>query len=81
MEINALIRQFIESELLTNQNFSNLKDTDPLLTTGIIDSLGLVKMLAFLNEQFSVNIDDREIIPENFETVQSIASLVKKKWI
>lgn len=79
MEVNTLVRQFIKTELVTDHNYADLQDSDPLLTTGIIDSLGIVKILAFIQEQFGVNIDDREIIPENFETVQAIAALIQKK--
>ncbi len=79
MEVNALVRQFIKTELVTDHLYSDLQDNDPLLTTGIIDSLGIVKILAFIQEQFGVNVDDREIVPENFETVQAISSLIQQK--
>jgi acyl carrier protein len=79
METNVMIKEYIESELVSNSDFSNLNDSDQLLSTGIIDSLGLVKLLAFLNEKFSINVDDSDIIPENFDTVSAITSLVQKK--
>ena len=79
MDIKLLIKEFIEKNLVDTQEHSNLTETDPLLTSGIIDSVRIVKLLTFLNDQFAVNIEDDEIIPDNFETIASISNLVETK--
>lgn len=79
MEINSLLKQFIESKLVSNKAYQNLSESDPLLTTGIIDSLGIVKLLTFIKDQFSVTIEDEDITPENFATIDAISALIQSK--
>ncbi len=79
MDITLKVKEYIESEIIQDKQFRNLNASDPLLTTGIIDSLGLVKLLSFVNENYSISLDDREIVPENFETIQAISDLIREK--
>jgi acyl carrier protein len=73
------IKKFILSELMRNKDKDKLKVTDNLIESGIIDSLGIQKLIAYLESSFSINIADIEVLPENFETVQSISSFVRNK--
>ena len=80
MSSNDMIRNFIVSTIIDDSNGSNnLKDTDTLLESGILDSLGIMKLLSFLEEKFSVSLESGELMPENFETVKSIAGLIESK--
>lgn len=79
MDVRTTVNQFIQSELLSDREIPHLKDTDPLITTGIIDSLGLMKLVAFLEKTFSIRLEDEEIVAENFETVDTISLLVQRK--
>ncbi len=73
------IKQFIGAELIRNKGKDKLEITDNLIEGGIIDSLGIQKLIAYLESSFSINIADMEVLPENFETVRSISSFVRKK--
>lgn len=79
MDPNLMIKKFIESELINDEEHQGLTESDELITTGIIDSLGLIKSLQFISDTLSINIDDREIVPENFNTLDAISNLVKEK--
>lgn len=79
MDPNLMIKKFIESELINNEEHQGLTESDELITTGIIDSLGLIKLLQFITDTLSINIDDREIVPENFNTLDAISNLVNEK--
>ncbi len=79
MDASNLIKQFIESELLYDKDSVNVGEKDSLIETGVIDSLGIVKLLAFLEETFSIRIPDDELIPENFETIEAISLLIGNK--
>ena len=79
MNSKESIKEFILLELINDPNIENLEDRDPLIETGIIDSLGIMKLLAFLEETFSIHIPDREIIPENFESIEAISLLVQNE--
>ena len=51
----------------------------PLLESGILDSLAVVKLLAFLEESFGVEIGDDEFDPDNFESLDAIEALIARK--
>jgi len=57
----------------------NLRDSDKLLESGIVDSLGILDLVAFLESDFQVHISDEELLPENFQTVEAIAQFVERK--
>jgi acyl carrier protein len=50
-----------------------------LIESGIVDSLGIMKLLQYLEDEFSIRIGDDELRPENFETLGRIVSLVEQK--
>jgi acyl carrier protein len=75
------IREFFSSELLKHKNISDFKESDNLIETGILDSLGIMKLLIYLEEKFSIQIGDNDLIPENFETINKLLSLVEKKSV
>ena len=52
---------------------------DSLIASGIVDSLGILRLVAFIEENFSVVVDDTEVVPENFETINAMSSLVQRK--
>ncbi|MEV6927308.1 acyl carrier protein [Dactylosporangium sp. NPDC051485] len=51
----------------------------PLLDSGVLDSLGLMRLVAHIEERFPIRIDDVDILPENFEDLASIVRLVHEK--
>ena len=71
------IKNFIVEKFLFGERA--LKDDEPLFESGIIDSLGLIKLLAFIEENFSVSIDMSEIMIENFNTVNDILETLNSK--
>ncbi len=79
MNIKESIKNYVVTELVNDQQHSNLGDSDQLIESGIIDSLGIMKLIGFLEDNLSVQIDDMELVPENFSTIDAIASLVEKK--
>ena len=80
MEDKKIIREFIQSELIRDRDVAgNLEVTDNLIETRIIDSLGIQKLLAYLETTFSVNIADDELIPDNFQTIEAISAFLRDK--
>jgi acyl carrier protein len=78
-DIGDRIRGFITDEITyENSDQQALADDTPLLG-GLIDSLGLMQLIAFLEEDFNVAIDDAEVTAENFRTVGDIERLVEQK--
>jgi acyl carrier protein len=52
---------------------------DDLLQTGIVDSLGVLDLVAFLEKEFGLTISDDELTPENFSSIEQIATFVSSK--
>jgi acyl carrier protein len=77
-EISDRIRDFIATELLFEDSSASLSDDTPLLA-GVIDSLGLMQLISFIEEEFDVAIDDSEVTASNFRTVADIERLVEQK--
>ena len=79
METIEKLKEFIFGELVSDYDPNKLGENVSLLEEGILDSLGIMKIIPFIEESFNVKIIDEEIIPENFETLSSIASFISKK--
>ena len=73
------VRNFIVENLMRDTGTTRLEPTDNLIELGIIDSLGIQKLIGFLESSFSIEISDEELLPENFETVTAICSFVNGK--
>jgi hypothetical protein len=73
-EIEAALRRFIVAELLEGP----YEGEDPL-AEGEVDSLGVEQLVEYAFEVWSVELDDEEIVEENFESVPALAALVESK--
>ena len=78
METTEKIRVFVIDNFLFG-DAGDLKNEASLLDEGIIDSTGILELVAFLEEQFSIRIEDEEMIPENLDSIDHIAEFVKRK--
>ena len=73
------IKQFIADNFLFDDP-SNINDTESLIDNSIIDSLGIVQLVGFVEENYlSTNVDISEIIPSNFDSINKIVSFVELK--
>lgn len=73
-EIDAALRRFIAEELLEKPSAG----LDPL-TAGEVDSLGIEQLIEYVFEAWQVELEDEEIVEENFESVAALAALVDSK--
>jgi acyl carrier protein len=79
MEIKAAIRQFIAENVLLAVHQTRIEDATPLVTGGLIDSIGMIGLVAFLEAQFKVEFEPREINVHNLNTLELIDELIRKK--
>jgi methoxymalonate biosynthesis acyl carrier protein len=70
---------FIRSDLARGKLGGNLTEMDDLIDAEIMDSLGIMKLILFLEKNYSINISDEDLTLENFSTIRSIHSLVGRK--
>ena len=74
--ITERIKIFLVKQFPATKNVGN---EDPLLKNGLIDSLGILEVVTFLEREFNIIVTDEELLPENFESVQSLSSFVHQK--
>lgn len=74
-----VVRDFVISEFLPGQNPRELDPELPLLSSGVIDSVGTLKLVLFLEETFSVEITAEDIAAGSLESLNSIGRLIESK--
>jgi acyl carrier protein len=74
----AQVRQFILKKFPLARK-QDLKNSDALLESGIVDSLGVLDLVNFIEQEFSINVEDEELTPENFQTIDRLAAFVETK--
>jgi len=72
------VRQFIVTNFYVPDEGSLADDTS-LLDQGIVDSTGVLELTAFIEENFSVKVEDAEIVPENLDSIGSILAFIARK--
>lgn len=77
MDHTQTITKFLVDEFLPDVPADSLAADYDLLSGGVLDSLGLLKVIAWLEDRFDVVIDDIEIEPDNFRTVAAINAFVQ----
>jgi len=77
-ETRDKIRAFIMENFLFG-NDQGLNDDTSLLDEGIIDSTGILELVSFLEEEFSISVEDEEILPENLDSITNVTAYLEKK--
>lgn len=76
-EIVTSLKEYVVRHLLHGEG-NGLDENTPLLEWGVINSLAMVGLISFIEEQFHVQVPDSEIKPASFESLQKIAAMVTK---
>jgi acyl carrier protein len=77
-DLERVIREYLVKEYLEEGNDAVIAETTPLISGGIVDSFSMVSLKRFLEKKYSVRIPDVEATPDAFDTVKSIADLVRR---
>jgi acyl carrier protein len=64
---------------MMGMNSDDLTDTDSLLEKGVIDSTGILEVIGFLEENYNIQIEDEELVPENLDSVSNLVKFIEKK--
>jgi acyl carrier protein len=79
MTLEAEIKEYIAKNLLFSDNGFPYPDEASFLEEGIVDSVGVMELVAFVEEKFKLKIDDMEVTPDNFDSVGKLAAFVRRK--
>lgn len=75
----ADIKAFIINNFLFGQAGTGITDEQSFLESGLIDSTGLLELVAFVEERYGISVEDRELLPENLDSLRNVSAFVARK--
>ena len=78
-QVSNKVRDFIKDNFMFRDDRSDLTDNESLLDAGLIDSTGILELVAFIETEFSIQMADTDIVPENLDSVETIVRYVDGK--
>jgi acyl carrier protein len=79
MQIETKIKDYIAKNLLFSEEGYTYADDVSFLQEGIIDSLGVMELVEFVQKEFGIKVEQTEVTPEHFDSVAKLAAFVKAK--
>lgn len=79
MSQKEIIKNFILNNYFFSDDSSAVSDDQSFLESGIIDSIGVMEIVMFIESEFDISVDDAEIIPENLDTINSVDAFITSK--
>ncbi|NOZ01092.1 MAG: acyl carrier protein [Deltaproteobacteria bacterium] len=77
--VRKAVRDFILENYLFTDDQSELGDDASFLQEGIIDSTGILEVIAFIEDEYGINVEDAELIPENLDSVDNLTAFIVGK--
>jgi acyl carrier protein len=78
MDISKTLRKFLIDNFLFEED-ENITDETSFLENGILDSTGVLELIAFLEETYGIEVNDEEVIPENLDSIANVVQYIQKK--
>ena len=78
-QMKDALKAFILKEFLPGENPEELTDQTPLITGGVLDSLSTLKLVAFIEENYKIQLEAHEVDVDHLDTISRIESLVRSK--
>jgi acyl carrier protein len=79
MDTRQIIGEFVRENFLKDSQPKNFHDSTSFIDGGIIDSVGVLELVTFLEETFGFRVEDEELIPENLDSVDKLVAYVNLK--
>lgn len=81
MDVKEKVKEFILTEICEDlgMDISNIGEDESLIRAGIMDSLGILKTLSFLDEEYEISLPREMIKPDTFENIKIICELIEKQ--
>lgn len=76
MDTQQRIRDFLREDL--KKNMEGISDQQSLLEAGILDSMGVLELVGFLEREFALVIHDDDLMPENFDSIDAVQSFIAR---
>ena len=79
MSIEEKIQTYIAENILFSDNGYPHADDTSFLEEGIVDSMGIMELVMFVDESFGISVEDEELVPDNFDSVSKLAAYIRRK--
>jgi len=79
--VKETVMNFIRENFIMGRSDVALDEKVSLIDSGVMDSTGVLELVEFLESQYSIKIEDEELVPENLETIENIISFLKTKGV
>lgn len=79
--VKETVMNFIRENFIMGRSDVVLDEKVSLIDSGVMDSTGVLELVEFLESQYSIKIEDEELVPENLETIENIIGFLKTKGI
>lgn len=80
MDYAGTVKSFVVETFLFGED-GKLKEDTSFLESGMIDSTGILELVAFLEETFGIRMEDDELIPENLDSISNVAGYLQRKVV
>jgi acyl carrier protein len=77
MDRKTALMDFIKNEVMRNKN-AKLSEDEDLLSAGILDSLAILQLVAYIEDQFGIKIPDEDVVFENFQSISSLSAYLER---
>jgi len=78
-QIEREVRQFVIDNFLFGEGEAQFSNDDSFLEKGLVDSMGILTLVAFVQDKYAVTVPDEDLVPENWDSVKRIARFVQGK--
>ena len=78
-QIERELRQFVIDNFLFGEGENQFSNEDSFLEKGLVDSMGILTLVNFVQEKYAIGVADEELVPENWDSVRRIAGFVNSK--
>ena len=79
-DIKTSVRNFIVETFLFGQDDGLTEDTS-FLANGVVDSTGVIELVAYLEKTYQIKIKDEDLLPQNLDSISTIAAYLKKRGV
>ncbi len=81
MDTKIQIKQYIAENYLFSNNGFNLDDDESFLEAGIVDSLGVIELVSFVEETYDIEVPDDDIVPDNFDSINNLTGYITSRTV
>ncbi len=79
MNTKEVIEKFIVDEIMLADSGTKIDPDESLISNGVLDSLALLRLIAFIEEQFDMEVEDGDVVPDNFQSLNVMEKFLSNK--